>query len=433
MPSQRIFSKLIKDDDANLDSLSEQARPHVAGNAVRQMAAQALQSTGDQVVNAKTVLPWLLNAVGAPGAFVGLLVPIRESGSMLPQAAWAPRVRRQRVRKWVWVAGASGQAVATAGLALVAATASGVVAGVGVLAALAVFALARSLTSIASKDVLGRTVPKGVRGQIKGVTTVASAVVALSLGLALRVWGGDSLGAGVLAALLAGAAVAWGVAAFVYATIREPAEDVSPEAEEGPGWVSQAVELWRADAVFRRFVTARALLLVSALSPPFVVGLGIAQGSSGLGALGLFVMAQGIAGIVGGPLFGRMADASSRRLMIFASLAGSAVILVFLGLLAVPAVGEAFWLAPATYLLLAVVHVGARLARKTYVVDIAEGDQRTQYVAVANTLMGVLLLAAGAVTAGLAAWGAQYALLLLAALGVAGAVVGRGLPEAGHA
>ncbi|WP_061960525.1 MFS transporter [Demequina flava] len=435
MPSQRIFSKLIKTDDADLDSLNEDARPYVAGNAVRQMAAQALQSTGDQVVNAKTVLPWLMNALGAPSAFVAFLVPIRESGSMLPQAAWAPKVRRQRVRKWVWVAGAAGQAFATAVLALVAATAEGVIAGVGVLLALAVFALARSLTSIASKNVLGRTVPKGVRGQIKGVTTVASAVVALTLGLALRVWGGDSLGVGVLAALLGGAALAWAIAAAVYATIHEPAEDVEPEAqsEDGPGWATQAKDLWRDDAVFRRFVTARALLLVAALSPPFVVGLGIQQGASGLGSLGLFVMAQGIAGIIGGPLFGRLADKSSRRLMIGASLASSAVIVVFLGLLALPATSEAFWLAPATYLLLALVHVGARLARKTYVVDIAEGDQRTQYVAVANTLMGILLLAAGGITAVLSAWGPQYALLLLAALGVAGAVVGCSLPEASDA
>ncbi|HZJ39668.1 MAG TPA: MFS transporter, partial [Demequina sp.] len=166
MAPRGIYHLLVRGGDAGVEGLSEEARPHAAANGLRQMAAQALQSIGDQVVNAKTVLPWLLSALGAPGAFVAFLVPIRESGSMLPQAAWAPRVRRRRVRKWVWVAGAVGQAAATAGLALVAATASGWVAGAGVLAALAAFALARSLSSIASKDVLGRTVPKGQRGQI---------------------------------------------------------------------------------------------------------------------------------------------------------------------------------------------------------------------------------------------------------------------------
>ncbi|WP_062135111.1 MFS transporter [Demequina aestuarii] len=430
MASQRIFRRLVSDDESELKSISEEARPHIAANGVRQMAAQALQSVGDQVVNVKTVLPWLMTALGAPGGFVGLLVPIREAGSMLPQAAWAPRVRRRRVRKWVWVAGAAGQAAATAAMALVAATASGVVAGMGVLAALAVFALARSLSSIASKDVLGRTVPKGQRGQIKGTTTVASAAVALTLGLSLRAWGGDSAGNGVLAALLGAAALAWVGAAAIFATIREPAGGVDAPDADGPGWVAQSAELWRGEPVFRRFVIARALLLVSALSPPFVVTLGVQQGASGLSSLGLFVIAQGVAGLVGGRVFGRLADRSSRRLMIGASLAASAVILVFLGALRVPTLEESAWLAAAAYLLLALVHVGARLARKTYVVDIAEGDRRTQYVAVANTLMGVLLLAVGAGTAALAMVGAEFALLLLAMLGVAGAVVGRGLPEA---
>jgi len=432
--SRSLYQRLIPGDESANGSISEQARPHVPFNGLRQMTAETLQSVGDQVVNAKTVLPWLLSALGAPGAFVAFLVPIRESGSMLPQAAWAPRVRTRRERKWIWVAGATGQALATAGLALVAATASGWIAGVGVLASLAVFALARSLSSLAGKDVLGRTVPKGQRGQIKGVTTVASSAVALTLGLALRVWGGDSLGAGVLAALLGAAALAWAVAAVIFASIREPAGEVqAADADAGqPGWVAQSRDLWRDDSVFRRFVVARALLLVSALSPPFVVGLGIQQGQSGLSSLGLFVMAQGVAGLVGGRVFGRLADKSSRRLMIGAALAASSVIVAFLGLLRFPSVADTFWLAPATYLLLALVHVGTRLARKTYVVDIAEGDQRTQYVAVANTMMGVLLLAVGALTAALAVLGSEFALLLLAALGVAGAVVGRGLPEAGR-
>lgn len=432
MSSQRLYRFLVRGDEAQYGSLDEEARPHIATNGLRQIAEQALQSVGDQVVNAKTVLPWLLSALGAPGVFVAFLVPIRESGSMLPQAAWAPRVRRRRLRKWVWVAGGAGQAAASAMLALVAATASGWVAGVGVIVALAGFALARSLSSIASKDVLGRTVPQGQRGQIKGVTTVMSGAVALSLGLALRVWGGDGLGGDVLAALLGAAALAWVVAAVIYASIVEPAGEIDSSEASQPGWVGQARQLWRDDAVFRRFVAARGLLLVSALSPPFIVGLGVQRGDQGLSSLGLYVMAQGLAGLAGGPLFGRLADASSRRLMIGASLAASAVVVVFLGLGTLPAARASAWLAPAAYLLLALVHVAARLARKTYVVDIAEGDRRTQYVAVANTLMGILLLAVGAVTAALSLWGNEAALLLLAMLGVVGAVVARGLPEASH-
>jgi len=81
------------------------------------------------------------------------------------------------------------------------------------------------------------------------------------------------------------------------------------------------------------------------------------------------------------------------------------------------------------YLLLVLVHTAVRVARKTYVVDMAEGDRRTEYVAVANTAMGTLLLLIGGLSGALAALGAEVALGFLALLGIAGVIVSRGLPE----
>lgn len=76
--------------------------------------ANGLQGVGDQLVNAKTVLPWLLQAAGTPGLFTALLVPVRESGAMLPQAALTPWVTSHRSRTRLWVLGSVGQALAAA-------------------------------------------------------------------------------------------------------------------------------------------------------------------------------------------------------------------------------------------------------------------------------------------------------------------------------
>ncbi|TKJ22195.1 MFS transporter [Blastococcus sp. CCUG 61487] len=398
----------------------------VAANGLRQIAAQALQSTGDQVVNAKTVLPWLFSALGVPAGLVGLLVPIRESGSMLPQAALVPRVRRQPVRKWLWVTGSAGQALATAAMAVTAATASGTAAGVAILVALAVFSLSRALNSLASKDVLGRTVPKGQRGQITGLATLLSGGVAITVGVGIRLLGGND--SGPLVWLLVAAALAWVAAIAVYAGIREPAGEVAPPVDGGPGWVRKSVDLLRADAPFRRFVFVRTLLLVSALSPPFVVALAAGHGG-GLSGLGAFVIASGLASLVGGRLFGRWADRSSRRVLIWGAAVASAVIAGFLALHAVPEVREWTLLYPVVYLLLALTHTAVRVARKTYVVDMAAGDRRTAYVAVANTAMGLLLLVAGGLSSLLALLSAEAALVFLALLGAAGVVTARTLPE----
>ena len=82
--------------------------------------SNGLQNLGDQIVAAKTVLPALFSAAGVPAFFTGLLTPIRESGSMLPQAALTPWVTTYRARKRLWIIGSLGQAVSAAVIALAA-------------------------------------------------------------------------------------------------------------------------------------------------------------------------------------------------------------------------------------------------------------------------------------------------------------------------
>jgi MFS family permease len=255
-----------------------------------------------------------------------------------------------------------------------------------------------------------------------------SGLVAITVGVGIRQV--DGAGAGYLVALLAAAALAWVAALTVYARVAEPADDVDPAGEDARGWARRSVALLQEDVAFRRFVLVRTLLLISALSPPFVVALA-ADHDAGLGGLGAFVIASGVASLAGGRLFGRWADRSSRRLMIAGAAVSSAGLLVFLTLLT--AFGAHGWtlLYPGVYLLLALTHTGVRVGRKTYVVDMAGDDRRTEYVAVANTAMGVMLLVAGAVSSALALVSAQVALLFLALLGVIGVVAARTLPEVG--
>jgi predicted MFS family arabinose efflux permease len=178
-------------------------------------------------------------------------------------------------------------------------------------------------------------------------------------------------------------------------------------------------------------VLARTLLLVSALAPPFLVALATEIGGAGLAGLGPFVIGSGVAALVGGRLWGRFADRSSRLVMVWAAGSAAAIVLLLLGVLRLEGVRELELLYPGAYLLLAIAHTGARIGRKTYVVDLAEGNRRTDYVAVSNAAMGLLLLATGAISAAIASLGAEAALLFLAALGVLAVPVGRSLPEVG--
>lgn len=437
--SEQVYSALVKRSPDAEQELNVGDRRHLAGNGLRLVTASAMQSSGDQTVNASTVLPWLFHALGVPPALIGVLVPIREAGSMLPQALLTPLVLKFDHRKWVFVAGAVVQAACVGAMATTAAFGGGLVAGLIIVLALATFALGRCLCSIASKDVQGRTVPKGERGQINGLATTASGLVAVTLGLGIRLIGGADLSAGQLAWLLAAGACLWVGAATVYSRIREPSGAVpqttnrQTQAGRDDNWFVQIYRLVRDDRDFRHFIAVRGLLLVSALSPPFVVSLAVASGTGMLSGLGGFIVASGLAALVGGRIFGRLADRSSRKLMSAGAGAASLIIVVMVSVASLPgftggSVGGAV-LFTSGYFLLTLLHTGVRVARKTYVVDLAAGDLRTTYVAVSNSAMGVVLLLVGAVSSLLAVIGIVWALVFLAGLGFIGVAAGATLPE----
>lgn len=397
---------------------------HVGRNGRRIVAALTATKFGDRVVDVKTVLPWLLGSLGAPTVLIGLLVPVRESGSMLPQTALLPWVRSRPRRTPVWLLGAAGQAVAVAAMALAALTLEGVPAGIAVLLALVVFAGFRSLTSLTTKDVLGRTVEKGSRGQVTGTATTVSGVVAITVGLGLRALGADAP-TWAFAALLGGAALMWVLAMVLFSRVDEPAgehdEDVDTSA------ITDGLALLRDDPAFRRFVVARTLLLVSALTPPYVISLAQSTTGDSIAGVGPFIVASGVAGFLGGRLWGGVADRASRVLIAGAAGAASAVVVGFLLLDGTSfAQGAAFYVG--AYFLLALTHTAARVGRKTYVVDLGEGNDRTDYVAVSNTVIAVLLLVVGGITGALSTFGPAVALAVLAGIGALGVPAALSLP-----
>jgi len=427
---ENIYQKLVNEEDARVcKDIDEDACRVVPGNFLLQVLTQFFTKLGDSIANPKTVLAWLLSALAAPGIFTAFLVPVRESGSLIPQLVIASFVRRQAVRKWTFVLGSALQAIAVATMALVAVTLTGTAAGIGLLAALVLFSLSRGLCSVASKDVLGKTVPKTRRGRVSGWSEFLAGLITIGVGIVLLFEGGESGKQTVYLILLAIAAGLWLVASTTYAMIRE-----FPGATEGgSNALTEALkrlDLLRTDPDFRRFVIARSLLLCSSLSAPFFIMLAHERTEGALLVLGLFVIADGIASLISAPFWARFADTSSRRVMI---LAGSSAALVGIGLVAtvhgLPVLADRAWLYPLFFLMLAVTHSGVRVGRKTYIVDMAGGNKRTDYVAVSNTVIGVVLLLTGSIGALTTVMPTSGIILILATMGLAGAWMSSRLPE----
>ena len=87
------------------------------------------------------------------------------------------------------------------------------------------------------------------------------------------------------------------------------------------------------------------------------------------------------------------------------------------------------WFLPLAYFILSVAHEGVRVGRKTYVVNLGTGNQRTDYVAISNTVIGILLLVVGSVGLLTPLVGNEGVIGLLALMGGAGVVMSWSLRE----
>jgi len=423
----QLYGLIANEEDARAcTDIPDSACREVPRNFFLILASNVLTKLGDLLISPKTVLAWLLGAVGAP-ALVAWLVPIRESGSMVPQMAIGAWVRRKPVRKWFWTLGSFGQAISVAAMAASVWFLEGYTAGYGVVGGLIVFSLARGFCSVAMKDVQGKCIPKGRRGRLSGLATTIGGTATVVLTV-LLFWNRGEPSVAFYAALLLIAALMWVIAGLLFASVAE----YDGETGGGGNALGEAVRslsLLRNDPPFRHFVITRALLLCSALASPYFVVLAQKQADSGW-LLGVFLLASSLASSVSASVWGWMADASSRRVMIRGGALAALVCLVT-GLIALFSGEQAIsiWLYPAAFFVLGIAHAGVRLGRKTYLVDMAGGNKRTDYTAVSNSVIGLLLLVTGGLTALLGLVSEAAVILALGLMGTAGVVSALRLEE----
>jgi MFS family permease len=181
---------------------------------------------------------------------------------------------------------------------------------------------------------------------------------------------------------------------------------------------------------FRRFIIARALLLTVTLSVPFYALDAKALTDGAIAGLGVFVIAASLAQVLSSPFWGRFSDQSSRTVMMIG--AGMAVVAGILALLfgTLPQGWQSAYLYAIIFLLIGFARAGVRLGRKTYLVDGAPADDRPLYVALSNTIIGVLYLAGSGFGLLASALGLNALIAVFVVLAALGMLASWRLPEA---
>jgi hypothetical protein len=385
-----VFEMLTGDDAGRVCAdIPDSACREQPQSFLTHVAALGLTKTADGLIDPKLVLSWLLAHLGASAGLIGLLVPVREAGALLPQLVTAGWLRSLPRRKWAWAGASLVQGLSALGIALVALSMQGAAAGWAILGLLAALAVARSVASVTYKDVLGKTVDKARRGSTTGTATSLSAVGVIAFALLLM--------AGVIerptlvVAGLVTAAGFWIVAAALFATLAEEAG-----ATEGGGnaldFARDAFGTLRREAQLRRFIVTRGLLIATALAPPYMIALDPETSGTALGGL---VLASALASLLSAYVWGRLADRSSRRVLALAAATACGTLVLTVVAASLGAIAQPVVLAGLIFAIM-IAHQGVRLGRSTHLVDMAGKTDRALYTALSNTAIGLLLLAGGA-------------------------------------
>jgi MFS family permease len=429
---EQIYNLItIEDDESDAcQSIPEENCEAVPHNFFLNAANGMATKLADQLASPGLVLPWFLDALNVPVSLIGLLTPIRRAGALLPQLVVSGQIRQLPIRKWFWIAGGVGFGLCLLLMIPAALWLPALLAGFVILTLLAIGSLARSFSSVAFKDVLAKTIPQGKRGTLLAVRATLGGILALIAGFLIRNQvdqpGTENISTYLWMIGLAG--FLWICGALLVVLIQEPT-GITEESRNFLQELKSGYQIFRTTPGFQKFVINRGILLSIELSLPFYTLYARRSTGGDVGALGSFVIAASLSSVLSSPLWGRFADRTSRFTMVSsAGLAGLAGLFIL--------VLNTFDQIPKTTLTLAIPLViigfaiaGVRLGRKTYLVDGAPSNERPLYVAVSNTIMGILTLIGGGLGL-IADWfGIQILIGILMVLAFVGMITSWRLPE----
>lgn len=142
------------------------------------------------------------------------------------------------------------------------------------------------------------------------------------------------------------------------------------------------------------------------------------------------MLASGLAGMLAGRFWGKWSDSASHHVMAAAALLATLVMAAALALFYwQPQWLAQQWLSGVIIFVAAVAHHGARVGRKTYLVDMATQANRAQFTAVSNTVIGLVLLLGVLLGVLESTMGVEAVMVLLIGLGLVAAVRAYRLPN----
>jgi hypothetical protein len=248
-----------------------------------------------------------------------------------------------------------------------------------------------ALAGVAWFDIMARAIPPRMRGRMFGIGQAISGLVGIGAGALVKLILEHSSFPDNYTVIFVLAGLMLIPSSIGILLIREPAPDVTDEQDENPmkgGWTKRLM----ADPVYRQLTICRIMVGMMALATPFYVKHAQSVLQLPESAIGDFVIAQTITGVIISAVLGLVHERQGPRAVIRIGTAAATVAPIF-ALVAHLAGGG--WLArayPLVFVALGIANSTWIMGFFNYVLEIAPEGNRAAYVGTINSIVWPLTL-----------------------------------------
>ncbi len=374
--------------------------PHFRRNFLALLGGSTGFFVGITLAGTTTVLPLLVATLTGSAIAVGLLATVSQGAWLFPQLFFANLLTdKPRKKPYLMLGAAIGRPVHIYYAILLA---LGLyhyptLAVLLLYGAQIIFFASDALVSVAWFDIVGKVVPATRRGRYLGGSQLISGLLAVGAGVfiaALLSEDGPAYPTNyVVILVLAGFSFILGVLSWVF--LVEPRDAVEQTRPAWRDYVPELARTLRQDRPFARLVLVRLLAGFDAL----VVGFYVLFATRELGlppaTVGLFIAAQTVGRILAGIGFGALAERAGAQRVIQVGTGINitapflALLLLLVGASAGPATTAAFfWI----FMTIGITMGATMLGFFNYTLELAPDGKRPLYVALLNTISGLLVI-----------------------------------------
>lgn len=344
-----------------------------------------------------TTIPLLVDRLTSSSLLVGLVGTLRLAGLWLPALPIANLVKhRERKKPWVIYGCLTRIPVGVLGIALLCSRrlSDRFLLGIVLLTHL-LFWLGEGCAGLTWTDIVGKCIPEDQRGRFFGLMQATGNIAAFGIGFFVK-WVLDNdrwVFPANYGILFVTAFILFMASLASLILVKEPLGKAYEEAEPFCQFMRRLPEYLRKDPVFLRIVGKIFMIGLGGLALPFYVL--YAKQKLGLpgGVAGYFISAQTLGTVVGGMLWGYLGDARGHgKILGYVGLIqGLAPLVALLGAL-VPSPSGRLAAMLVAYVLLGIGASGWSVGTNA-ILEVVTPEDRTVYLALANTLQIPLFLA----------------------------------------